>query len=107
MDTQGWKAAFNRLRLSYPSYAALGRDLGYSKNDVQQVAKSLDNASENFKVACKNHMQRLKEEHVVASEVAAMALQAIERIREGDMEDDQVEAMRQRLQQKTDALLHE
>jgi hypothetical protein len=107
MDTKGWEAAFHRLRLSYPSFAALGRDLGYSKNDVQQVAKSLGNASEPFKLACKRHMRRLKEEHVVAGEVAAMALQAIERIREGEMADEQVEAMRQRLQQKTDALLHD
>jgi len=107
MDTKGWEAAFHRLRLCYPSFAALGRDLGYDKNHVQQVAKSLDNASENFKVACKRHMRRLKEEHVVAGEVATMALQAIERIREGEMVDEQVEAMRHRLQEKTDELLHE
>jgi len=107
MDTDGWKAAFNRLRLSYPSYAALGRDLGYHRNEVQQVADDPCEATIPFKKACKRHLRRLRHEHVAAGEVAAMALQAIERIREGEMEDEQVEAMRHRLQEKTDALLHE
>lgn len=107
MDTDGWEAAFHRLRLSYPSYAALGRDLGYHRNQVQQVAKSLANATEPFKKDCLRLKRKLASEHVAAGEVAAMALQAIERIREGDMEDEQVEAMRHRLQKKTDALLHD
>lgn len=107
MDTDGWESTFYRLRLSYPSLAALGRNIGYTKPHVRRVAQDPGNASDNFKIACKRHMQRLKKEHVVAGEVATMAIQAIERIREGEMEDEQVEAMRHRVQEKTDELLHE